>query len=132
MDVLILLVGMVSIHAPTRGATMCLGRGVVSMDVSIHAPTRGATFAANMYAQVKSVSIHAPTRGATPERGQRTSGSPSFNPRAHAGRDLVAGRLDIVFDGFNPRAHAGRDSAPLEFVFSWGVSIHAPTRGATL
>ena len=32
---------------------------------------------------------------------------------------------------FNPRAHAGRDGAPLTGVSCTGVSIHAPTRGAT-
>ncbi len=34
----------VSIHAPTRGATLVLRRSVTSHRVSIHAPTRGATF----------------------------------------------------------------------------------------
>ena len=34
----------VSIHAPTRGATPCSGYFRVERGVSIHAPTRGATF----------------------------------------------------------------------------------------
>ena len=56
---------LVSIHAPTRGATLvghpCLSRPYVS----IHAPTRGATrkTAPKMFEWF--VSIHAPTRGAT-------------------------------------------------------------------
>ena len=37
---------MVSIHAPTRGATAVNGVWIVGRDVSIHAPTRGATFSA--------------------------------------------------------------------------------------
>jgi len=79
----------------------------------------------------------------------------SFNPRAHAGRDNVAGsrpggyfkvsihaptrgataKNNSLFPKdfrFNPRAHAGRD---VEQVFHYAsdtvVSIHAPTRGAT-
>ena len=99
----------VSIHAPTRGATnVCLrvthytkfqympprgGQRTVSkasslwIAVSIHAPTRGATVEGRLIEQRGIVSIHAPTRGAT-----------------------NAGMLYPVF---------------------CDVSIHAPTRGAT-
>ena len=34
----------ISIHAPTRGATMESNETRLSLDISIHAPTRGATF----------------------------------------------------------------------------------------
>ena len=56
----------VSIHAPTRGATLySLGRGHVML-VSIHAPTRGATQRGRKSGNYNTcVSIHAPTRGAT-------------------------------------------------------------------
>ncbi len=79
----------------------------------------------------------------------------SFNPRAHAGRDIDEAHewfdrnvfqstrprrarheddppLVIAIPCFNPRAHAGRDPGSalisLEGLF---VSIHAPTQGAT-
>ena len=56
----------VSIHAPTRGATVQLEIGDNIDYVSIHAPTRGATIVRNdSYGQTLPVSIHAPTRGAT-------------------------------------------------------------------
>ena len=78
----------VSIHAPTRGATMSKTICDLKIDVSIHAPTRGATFGKNttycptiwfqsthphgvrLYTNtlnygLNCVSIHAPTRGAT-------------------------------------------------------------------
>ena len=58
----------VSIHAPTRGATLhgsVLRRGI---RVSIHAPTRGATMLINPTSEFDRVSIHAPTRGATGRR----------------------------------------------------------------
>ncbi len=76
------------------------------------------------------VSIHAPTRGATKATGLESQ-SLSFNPRAHAGRDLkgqikktvvyvsihaptrgatAVGGVTARHIGFNPRAHAGRDS----------------------
>ena len=57
----------VSIHAPTRGATRRSGSTIGCYRiVSIHAPTRGATNdLANHRDRGGDVSIHAPTRGAT-------------------------------------------------------------------
>ena len=99
----------ISIHAPTRGATMCpairFSRSVFQstlpreerpfgevvgdshVDISIHAPTRGATETSVIFDTGTKISIHAPTRGATHDR----------------------------------------------HVTLWdlGISIHAPTRGAT-
>ena len=79
--------GNVSIHAPTRGATIVSSKKVFDGYVSIHAPTRGATtaflcaFKCFMFQSTHPhgvrlyriwfipirlcVSIHAPTRGAT-------------------------------------------------------------------
>ena len=55
----------ISIHAPTRGATFPDGRsGRISL-ISIHAPTRGATPMCKSLTQTINISIHAPTRGAT-------------------------------------------------------------------
>ncbi len=123
----------VSIHAPTRGATarishpcwagwfqstpprggqpLLFGEAVESGDVSIHAPTRGGNRlpAADRDGRAH-VSIHAPTRGATRRP------SPSLRPR----------------DCFNPRPHAGGNAELLRAgEGSTHVSIHAPTRGAT-
>ena len=56
-----------------------------------------------------------------------------FNPRAHAGRDADADDDMTATDCFNPRAHAGRDMRGQVFsAEEEEVSIHAPTRGATL
>ena len=55
----------VSIHAPTRGATNLDGTCRDDRKVSIHAPTRGATPWENGTFKSRWVSIHAPTRGAT-------------------------------------------------------------------
>ena len=62
-----------------------------------------------------------------------TDGHFRFNPRAHAGRDEEMGKAGNSAKSFNPRAHAGRDDLrhhrePQSAL----VSIHAPTRGATL
>ena len=56
-----------------------------------------------------------------------------FNPRAHAGRDSADITMISVKISFNPRAHAGRDIEALpEGDAGVLVSIHAPTRGATV
>ncbi len=122
----------VSIHAPMRGATwskpsrtslmnvfqstrpcgarqeavaLSVGRG----HVSIHAPMRGATVHLVAGQCVQYVSIHAPMRGATKTSVETLKVSPGFNPRAHAGRDIVMRRSLLHSMSFNPRAHAGRD-----------------------
>ena len=58
-------VHIVSIHAPTRGATNWVLWLMVHWFVSIHAPTRGATKMVRAPGPWRPVSIHAPTRGAT-------------------------------------------------------------------
>ena len=99
----------ISIHAPTRGATLhvancynditfqstlpreerrtCRNNRHQGIQISIHAPTRGATVKEGEILLVIDISIHAPTRGAT-----------------------------------------GSDRGPWLCV---AISIHAPTRGAT-
>ncbi len=100
----------ISIHAPTRGATLPWFSGIRPVVISIHAPTRGAT--------------------GSPCKSSRHPGH--FNPRAHAGRDVANPQYRSHRPYFNPRAHAGRDlnenERPCNFLL---ISIHAPTRGAT-
>ena len=102
-------IGVVSIHAPTRGATLLVGLHTADTGVSIHAPTRGATLGLGVVGLIQHVSIHAPTRGATSiiDRGLYKFGFQSTHPH-----------------GVRQGQTSGQD-CPLE------VSIHAPTRGAT-
>ena len=118
----------VSIHAPTRGATLYLSRLIASIwfqstrprgarllqgkvidgdaFVSIHAPTRGATLLRLLRKQMMEVSIHAPTRGATRLNSPTASIPRSFNPRAHAGRDhmrAIRRYLKEEFQSTRPR-----------------------------
>jgi len=120
----------VSIHAPTRGATLLSGhscrwllfqstrpRGArpwlsihrsQNHSVSIHAPTRGATNHNHAIAFLGDVSIHAPTRGATLLSGHscRWLLFQSTRPRgARQDKNAQEGKQSR----FNPRAHAGRD-----------------------
>ena len=55
-----------------------------------------------------------------------------FNPRTHTGCDPLRSFTCKAASGFNPRTHTGCDSLGGLLVEKRGVSIHAPTRGATL
>ena len=59
------VIGRISIHAPTRGATVTDHVLLCSCKISIHAPTRGATLVKSTSVRPMLISIHAPTRGAT-------------------------------------------------------------------
>ena len=78
------------------------------------------------------ISIHAPTRGATGSRHQNVGSIHYFNPRSHKGSDRNG--LHILENPFyfNPRSHKGSDAFPLNLVQNIQISIHAPTRGATV
>ena len=77
------------------------------------------------------VSIHAPTRGATFRFLKIVVRQKCFNPRSHEGSDRHVMEQCRKHNGFNPRSHEGSDLAGHGETTSWGVSIHAPTRGAT-
>ena len=102
------------------------------------------------------VSIHAPTRGATQLLQPETVVvARSFNPRTHTGCDILVLTMQqnilrafqsthphgvrhyLYFKPseekrFNPRTHTGCDFVGVIFVTNNRVSIHAPTRGATV
>ena len=77
------------------------------------------------------VSIHAPTWGATLATPWYTSMSTSFNPRTHMGCDNHWFPAFPSLACFNPRTHMGCDGLIGNRIAGNGVSIHAPTWGAT-
>ena len=56
----------------------------------------------------------------------------SFNPRTHTGCDPDLAVAQVAWICFNPRTHTGCDVKELGAHKVLLVSIHAPTRGATL
>ncbi len=141
---------LVSIHAPTRGATTitALHAAVKGFNPRAHAGRDGSTKDLDYMYQFQStrprgarrlqlhfsasifVSIHAPTRGAT-LINIITGAMERFNPRAHAGRDVRIIKMNSteVFQSTRPRG------ARLVLFAAFSVqivSIHAPTRGATV
>ena len=120
----------VSIHAPTKGATVNWRAATKKSLVSIHAPTKGATQSLGELQPGTYVSIHAPTKGATQAdtcsslsflfqstlprrerlispRGLRTHRG--FNPRSHEGSDTGSQGFLSSTSCFNPRSHEGSD-----------------------
>ena len=144
----------VSIHAPGRGATRIRPHVRHTHDVSIHAPGRGATLYLCRDLEDKQsfnsrtregcdpcrcvgdrgelyVSIHAPGRGATHLRHGASMGGQSFNSRTREGCDFPTRSVYLLSSCFNSRTREGCDYAPPWLPRRYGVSIHAPGRGAT-
>ncbi len=126
-----LLPQVVSIHAPTRGATQWHVMGIIMQTVSIHAPTRGATLFARAPLCAICVSIHAPTRGATVTGGDSWFKGlfQSTPPRGGRQNNLDALSEPRAFQSTPPRG--GRHHHENDYHQISLVSIHAPTRGAT-
>ena len=98
--------------------------------VSIHAPTRGATeLSWKQLIALMFQSTH--PRGVRHRQPRRGSRRVCFNPRTHEGCDVLLRLMSFRHLSFNPRTHEGCDHgwrAVYQYVV---VSIHAPTRGAT-
>ena len=124
----------VSIHAPTRGATShdCYSPFSVScFNPRTHTGCDLVVLTSSNNLII--VSIHAPTRGATfVYRGTDRPQFCRFNPRTHTGCDSLKQSNIFHNVSFNPRTHTGCDEAICWRDTLFAVSIHAPTRGATV
>ena len=127
----------------------------VIFSISIHAPTRGATVSSHGSASHELTFQSTLPRGERPRHHTKTSASfRHFNPRSHEGSDdgrqdagdhsgrfqstLPRGERPAVLpfraarpSNFNPRSHEGSDSSLHLLSRPLVISIHAPTRGAT-
>ena len=100
--------------------------------ISIHAPTRGATTGSQRERSGSEISIHAPTRGATVLPGATGKRGIHFNPRSHEGSDVALARaFGISVDISIHAPTRGATKFPQQFHQWESISIHAPTRGAT-
>ncbi len=82
----------ISIHAPTRGATDEIIRNQFIEDISIHAPTRGATL------KRKSIIIYIKFQSTLLQEERRQ------DPQAH-----------VVYTNFNPRSYKRSDSKNAQY-----------------
>ena len=123
----------ISIHAPTRGATAAAPLTTAPSRISIHAPTRGATTCRIASFFTGRISIHAPTRGATLIDLFIRVFLDNFNPRSHEGSDgihFVTPVVTVLFQSTLPRGE--RQDHKVKSFPLFEISIHAPTRGATV
>ena len=102
-----------------------------SLCISIHAPTRGATGGSKMTEKEAIISIHAPTRGATCFAAAIAFSRSYFNPRSYKRSDSARCKCENRSNNFNPRSYKRSDWLEGEKLTQLGISIHAPTRGAT-
>gem|GEM_PF-240029 len=121
----------ISIHAPTRGATSYHKLCCSDQGISIHAPTRGATKYPPFSECHYGISIHAPTRGATKEAATTIEGSLFQSTLPREERRICTG-TSLLHSYFNPRSHERSDELIEFLVNGIAISIHAPTRGATI
>ena len=144
---------MISIHAPTKGATSVRWYSVRRGDISIHAPTKGAT------GNGISDNPEGKFQSTLPRRERLRGYNHScffkyFNPRSHEGSDTFRTGCHSTYSHFNPRSHEGSDEQHLIMLSNYkkfqstlprrerrppvtipdhefSISIHAPTKGAT-
>ena len=121
----------ISIHAPTRGATLLSLQFLLTFCISIHAPTRGAT-KSNLHIDKRWKFQSTLPQGERPNDDRRLHEIINFNPRSHKGSDCHV--ITEFFPVFVISIHAPTRGAtfwrPCAFI-PGGISIHAPTRGAT-
>ena len=148
---------LISIHAPTRGATSSSKVGYASENISIHAPTRGATlisasrlpyhlnFNPRSYKRsddeiirnqfIEDISIHAPTRGATLKVFTLRINTLFQSTLLQEEPGEILSRLcRQSSQAAEISIHAPTRGATVEVEYPHvlnGISIHAPTRGAT-
>ena len=124
----------VSIHAPARGATYDLPIPAQLFALFQSTRPRGARPSVSRQAQSPGyVSIHAPARGATGDNAGfyvKPSSFQSTRPRGARRMVLSATFAGVAFQSTRPRG--ARLNTYIDGYAKWfGVSIHAPARGAT-
>ena len=81
--------------------------------ISIHAPTRGATPLSMCFLLFAIISIHAPTRGAT-QIGFIDTGYFRFQSTLPRGERPASKSTVNAITDFNPRSHEGSDRFPIK------------------
>ena len=122
---------MISIHAPTWGATYNAFTLLYSVLFQSTHPRGVRPQRFSEYKFMGDISIHAPTWGATDNypAGTTVNQFQSTHPR---GVRLSSTKKQLSQRDFNPRTHVGCDMCTPTLMSKIEISIHAPTWGATL
>ena len=121
----------ISIHAPTRGATSLKATEYkLSIDFNPRSHERSDNYIPDEFKSYI-ISIHAPTRGATMTSDETGMVAifQSTLPREERLKSIINELMHII--NFNPRSHERSDMPLSEITVPHWISIHAPTRGAT-
>ena len=117
-----------------EGSDLCVSvPSLTDFVISIHAPTRGATWRGACSIIAWEISIHAPTRGATlPEEYFMGVGTTfqSTLPRGERRVSILQSLYSHKFQSTLPRGERLEYNIKNPLVIT--ISIHAPTRGATV
>ena len=121
----------ISIHAPTRGATIHLTdnrRGYVFQSTL----PRGERPCPGRASSVWDIYFNPRSHEGSDTPVTLTADKVTdFNPRSHEGSDTPHVVTLFISEYFNPRSHEGSDDLAEIIGAPVGISIHAPTRGAT-
>ena len=98
--------------------------------ISIHAPTRGATQATRIGLFISKFQSTLP-REERHANGRFAPKGRDFNPRSHERSDRCKCGNLMQVSNFNPRSHERSDGRQHVSCLLCIISIHAPTRGAT-
>ena len=121
----------ISIHAPTRGATRSGHCSEYEEQFQSTLP-RGERQQAHKNAVELAKFQSTLPRGERLFQGFRMVGTQSFQSTLPRGERPTTERARQQLDNFNPRSHEGSDGEEREETVAWNkISIHAPTRGAT-
>ena len=104
---------------------------IKAMEISIHAPTWGATRRPRSRATSTGHFNPRTHVGCDDAFKEKEEDGEYFNPRTHVGCDFASTLTADSFANFNPRTHVGCDVPPRRDERHTGISIHAPTWGAT-
>ena len=121
----------ISIHAPTKGATVHL---VLMLSFSIFQstlPRRERLISSSSFTFSPGISIHAPTKGATQADAEVAISYNDFNPRSHEGSDITKTKAICVYVISIHAPTKGATTTKANVMCLDIISIHAPTKGAT-
>ena len=110
----------ISIHAPTRGATLSPDNELTKFSYFNPRSHKGSDKDIPYQIQTSLISIHAPTRGATYSANSPMPESINFNPRSHKGSDINIAYPIRCRIYFNPRSHKGSDQPQISYTLHQG------------
>ena len=121
---------MISIHAPTRGATFLLYTKDFCITFQSTLPQGERRSSVSQFLTLPEFQSTLP-QGERRMKKQISSWIFYFNPRSHKGSDIYGSPHGQAHINFNPRSHKGSDGNTSGNTSGNTISIHAPTRGAT-